>query len=185
MSKETFEKNIGELITTIECCLDNKWNLPSLILIYSGIDIMAWLNLPSDKEETKKKDFIEWATKYLLPNSKLKCSPDDLYGARCSLLHTYTAESRSSRSGSAKEIYYAWGDRSTDELQQTINDKRYQVIAVHIKELFDSLVNGVELFQKELSNNSKKAQLVYKRADKFFTNMESIPYKIPSTHYSP
>ena len=185
MSKETFEKNIGELITTINCCLNNKWNLPSLILIYSGIDIMAWLNLPSNRERNTKADFIEWTTKYLLSNSKLKCSADDLYGARCALVHTYTAESHSSQRGNAKVIYYAWGDRSSNELQQIINEMGYRGIAMHIKELFDAFVNGVELFRKDLSNNTEKAQLVYKRTNKFFINIRDIPYKIPLDHYLP
>jgi hypothetical protein len=185
MSKETFEKNIGELITTIDYCLNSKWNLPSLILIYSGIDILAWLNLPSNREKNTKADFIKWATNYLLPNSKLKCTADDLYGARCSLVHTYTAESHSSRRGSAKVIYYAWGDGNSNELQQVINKMGYQGVAIHIKELFDAFVNGVKLFKNDLSNSIEKAQLVYKRADKFFINIRDIPYKIPSDYYVP
>jgi hypothetical protein len=185
MSKETFEKNIEELITTINFCLNKKWNLPSLILIYSGIDIMAWLNLPSNREKNTNKDFIEWTTKYLLYNSKLKCSADDLYGARCSLVHTYTAESSSSQRGNVKEIYYAWGDRSSNELQKRIDNTGRPVIVIHIRELFNSFVNGVDLFQKDLCNNTKKAKLVYKRTNKFFINIRDIPYKIPLDRYLP
>jgi len=184
MSKEAFEKNIEELITTIRCCLDNKWNLPSLILIYSGIDIMAWLNLPSTRERNTRSDFIKWIDKYLLPNSELKCSADDLYGARCSIVHTYTAESDLSQRGDAKEIYYAWENRNSNELQQIINERQHQGIAVHIKELFDAFVKGVELFKKDLSKNIKKAELVYERTNKFFINTEDIPYKVPLDHYS-
>jgi hypothetical protein len=44
-------------------------------------------------------------------------------------------------------------------------------------------VNGVELFKEALSNNAEKAQLVYKRTDKFFINIGDVPYKIPSAYY--
>ena len=172
MSKETFEKNIGELISTIDYCLKSKWNLPSLILIYSGIDIMAWLNIPNDRAQNKRADFIEWATRYLLPNSTLKCSADDLYGARCSLVHTYTAESISSQRGNAREIYYAWGNKSGNELQQIMNRVGNQSIAIHIKELFNAFKNGVELFKKISQITVKKLDLYIDALTNFLSILE-------------
>lgn len=41
MSQQIFEDNIKDLIAAIKSCMKNRLFLPSLILSYSGIDIMA------------------------------------------------------------------------------------------------------------------------------------------------
>ena len=35
------EKNLNDIIKSIEICLNEKLQIPSLILLYSGIDIMG------------------------------------------------------------------------------------------------------------------------------------------------
>lgn len=105
MTQQVFERNAEELLTAIEACLRSRLLLPGLLLLYAGIDIMAWLNRPKSHADVQRSDFVEWAEKYLLPGTKLACSAIDLYAARCSLLHSYTAESRLSREGKAKQVF--------------------------------------------------------------------------------
>lgn len=77
------------------------------MLLYAQIDIAASLNRPVSKSQVTREDFKNWVNQYLLPNSNLDCSADDLYAARCGLLHTYMAESKASRAGKAKQTFYA------------------------------------------------------------------------------
>lgn len=110
MDQDILEKNFLGLLTTIETCFKDKKILPGLILLYAHIDIVASLNRPPSKDEGTRQDFKDWVNQYLLPNSSLSCSADDLYAARCGLVHSYIAEARLTRSGNAKQIFYAWGD---------------------------------------------------------------------------
>jgi hypothetical protein len=75
----------------------------ALIVLYAGIDSLAWLS--ADEEIVTGKSFIAWTERYMLPGRFLRGIGTDLYAARCALLHTRTAQSRLSRSGSARQIW--------------------------------------------------------------------------------
>ena len=64
MTQETFEANIEELLTAIEACVRSRLLLPGLLLIYAGIDIMAWLNGPRSHTDVARSDFIEWTLRH-------------------------------------------------------------------------------------------------------------------------
>ena len=84
--------------------------IPTLALLYSGIDTMAWLGLPDNQEDVTPEDFIQWADRYLFPDSGIPCTALDLYSSRCGIVHSMTAESRIIRQGIAKGVYYARGN---------------------------------------------------------------------------
>jgi hypothetical protein len=89
----------------------------ALALIYSTIDALAALSRPINEADTNRKVFKKWVNDYM-ELQKLNCSADDIYGARCGVLHTYKTESRESRQGSAKRLVYMW--RSGSEPNPTI-----------------------------------------------------------------
>lgn len=59
-----------------------------ILLILCGIDAMAYLAMPASQEDVTRSDFVRWVERY----SKFPCKEQltglDLYGARCSMLHT-------------------------------------------------------------------------------------------------
>jgi len=55
MSKQVIENNINEIIDTIQLTLNVKKHLPTLILIFSAIDVLAWLNLPHANADVTRK----------------------------------------------------------------------------------------------------------------------------------
>jgi hypothetical protein len=57
----------------------------TLLLIYAAIDAMAFLNMPANQTEVTRKDFINWAEKYLKFPCKAQLTGVDLYGARCGI----------------------------------------------------------------------------------------------------
>lgn len=167
------EKNFFGLLTAIEACFKGKQILPGLILLYAHIDIVASLNRPASKDEGTRQDFKDWVNQYLLPGSSLSCSVDDLYAARCGLVHSYIAEARLTRSGDAKQIFYAWGTAEGEKLQKRVKKVGLdsKAVVVHVDELLKAFIAGLDRFMEDLSHDSQKEQLVYERAGKFFAHI--------------
>lgn len=178
MSKTIIERHFKELEEAIQLTLDAKKQLPTLILIYSSIDILAWLNRPSTHPDVVRSDFISWVDNYLLPDSNLHCSSIDLYAARCGIIHSYAAESKLSREGKAKQIWYTWGKGEVKRLESRIKQAKLDniAVAVQIEELFNALKSGLVRFITSLDADPNHAKSVYERAHrKLFTN---IPHNL-------
>lgn len=160
------------IIKSIAQCIKGKYFMPSLILIYSGVDIMSWFNLSITQEEVQCKDFVDWVEKYLLPGSKLKCSGIDLYAARCSIVHSYSFESRKTKKGKARRIYYAWGNGRVEDLKKIILFHGENAISVHINDLFSAFKQGIKEFRTDIKISFEKNKAVYEKEKKFiFTNI--------------
>ena len=81
-------------------------------LIYCGIDAMAYLSLPSERDEVQGKDFIDWADKYLSPklsDGTRLVTGTELYSARCGLVHTHCAESDLTKKRGVRVVLYSYG----------------------------------------------------------------------------
>lgn len=169
MSQEGFERNLQELLASVEICLASGFRLPALLLLYSGIDIIAWLDRPSGQADVQRKDFIAWVEKYLLPDSGLRCNALELFAARCGLLHSYTSQSRLSRGGSARQIFYSFGSARPKEIQSLIDATgTIPAVALKLEELFDAFRRGLEKFKGALSSDTQHATLVYQRAGEWY-----------------
>ena len=83
----------------IETVLTHKRYRAAIILIYAGMDAMAFLDMPAGQDEVTRTDFMKWTDRYIRFPCKEQLTGADLYGARCSLLHVYGADSRMSRTG--------------------------------------------------------------------------------------
>lgn len=160
---------VRNILSAIDLCLKNELITPSLILIYSTIDIMAWLDREVSHEDVQRDDFIHWVETYLLSGSELSCRAIDLYAARCSLLHSNTAESALTRKGDATRIFYAWGIAQKQNLEKLIDSvDASSAKAIHIEALFSSLQIGVAKFLLSIENDPRHATLVYERSAKCF-----------------
>jgi hypothetical protein len=82
-------QNISNHFNAINLCLSNNLRMPALVLIYSGIDMLAALGRPQSNPNVTRKDFINWCEHYLVPAGFNQCTPIDLYAARCGVVHTY------------------------------------------------------------------------------------------------
>ena len=72
------------------------------------MDAMAFLSMPEGKQKVDRSDFKAWIKKYMKTDSAqpYQYNEDDLYGARCGIVHTYTAESDLSRENKCRKIVY-------------------------------------------------------------------------------
>jgi len=171
MDADEIEKRIAHLFAAIQNCMDKKYMLPALILVYSIMDTMAWLNRDEQHDDVTRSDFLAWVDTFLMPDSDLSCSSTDLYAARCSLLHSYSAESKLSREGKASQVFYAWGNADEKDLQKLIDwVNTHDAKAVHIDKLYTALKVAVQRFLAV----TKHAELIKRRADKFFTSMPPV-----------
>jgi len=155
----------------IRVSLENKSYAATVILVLSGIDTMAFLNMPKNQQEVKQKDFVEWADKYIKFPCKEQLTGMDLYGARCGMLHQYGTGSNLSRQGKCRRIAYV--DESIPEVSYN-SEVSKKVVVVSIKALVDAFFRGIDKFLIELFSDNKKVQIVEERFKKI---AHTFPYE--------
>jgi len=135
-----------------------------MILIFSIIDILGWM---AYGDMSVKKRFTYWLDTFATLNNSV--SSLDLYSARCGVLHTMTPKSDLSKKLKAKQLYYSWGDSSSELLKESIKlTGKENVSVIHINELFEIIKVGY--------NNFKKSTLYFEyiklRKELQFSNIE-------------
>ena len=141
--------------------LDKKgFMTQGLVVLYSAIDTLAWVNLPSG--DVTRTAFKDWVDQYMLSTYPLPCTAEDLYAARCALLHSHTAESKSSREGNARQIFYYGKDRSKEWIDSIV-DGQTNVVVVRALDIKLSFGAGVQAFAMELLTDVSRAKQVRDR----------------------
>src|SRR5690242_2714284 len=82
------------MLAGIDACLKAECLVSGVALIFAAVDALSALTRPAYASETTRAVYIDWVRRYLLPESNIHCTAEDLYGARCGVLHTYNTESR-------------------------------------------------------------------------------------------
>jgi hypothetical protein len=162
-------KNVDELRKAPGVCLRNKYWLSAVKLIYSGIDNLAWLSRVHEGPNVSGRDFVDFVSKYLLPGSGLRCSSEELYGARCGLLDSNTAESGISRSGKARYLTYATGLSSEEGgYEYILPEFRRKSVVVNINKLYSAYDRSVDRLNRRISKKADFADLIYRRSIKLY-----------------
>lgn len=162
-------QNIYELRKAPKVCLQNEYWLSAVKLIYSGIDNLAWLSREHDRPNVEKEDFMSFANKYLLPDSELTCSSEELYSARCGLLHCNTAESGISRSGKARYLSYATGLSSEEGGYEHVRpESRDRHVVVSIDKLYKAYDKSIDRLNQKISQEANFADLIYRHSIKLY-----------------
>ena len=99
---------MNEFTISIKLLLDKDHTLPALVMLYAAMDIFGSLSRPESEADTKGGYFKNWVNEYLLAKPA-KLMAEDLWAARCALLHTHTASSKLSRDGVARQLHYFRG----------------------------------------------------------------------------
>jgi hypothetical protein len=132
----------------IRVALQNECYRAAVILTYSGIDTMAFLNMPSQQVDVTKDDFVEWAEKYIHFPGKEQLTGLDMYGARCGALHNYGTSSRLYREGQCRQIGYTTG-RNIPAISYAPHISK-SLVLVSIEALAEAFFNGVNKFLIDL-----------------------------------
>ncbi|CAO3418055.1 hypothetical protein [Azospirillum doebereinerae] len=168
MSVDDLLGNVDDHLKAIALCLDNDLGTPALVLIYTGIDILAALSRPALVRKTGKRQFIKWAEHYMGCQDRIGVSGLDLYAARCGIVHTATPESSLTEDGNARRIFYSWGRENPSEPSVGVEDPSRTHTVVRIEDLAGALTASVALFREEIREDSGMASLVRQRSGKLF-----------------
>ena len=154
----------------IRVTLEHECIGASLVLIYCGIDTMAFLDMPpKDVEEVSGADFKAWVDKYLRFDGVQALTGEEVWGARCGVVHTLGVESRSTRRQSApcRKVLYMW-KANVPFLRKPDSD----LVWVEVNALADAFFSGVDKFVVHLFDS--RAELAEAR---FKTLVREYPYK--------
>lgn len=145
-----------------------------LILIYSGIDTMAFLDMPENQPKVTRLDFIRWAERYIRFPCKEQLTGADLYGARCAMVHQYGIDSDMSRGGECRRIGYM--DKGVPEIKFNPEIAK-DLVVVSVEALKKAFSDGVDQFLVQAFADRAKASIVEKRLHEL---LQAFPYKRPS-----
>lgn len=158
-----FGSVVEGILKGIRHCLQGESWGAVLILTYVGIDVMAYLGLQEGKEEQTRRDFIRWVERYMrLPTGK-SYNGTDLYAARSSILHRYSAESDMTKKGKARSVVYCHG--RYPPIQE---HPAKLLVMLEIGALVSSFVEGMERFLSEVLADEKRKSVVQPRLRKLF-----------------
>ncbi len=154
----------GGIKKGIQIAIDNECFDSAVVLILSGIDSMAYLNMPGEQEDVTKNDFIKWADQYIKFPCKEQLTGLDLYGARCAMLHSFGVVSKLSREGKCRIVGYM--DKSIPEVRYNPNVSK-KLVMVSVPALAESFFQAIDQFLVDLFANPAKAKVAEKRLHSF------------------
>jgi len=164
-----------DLCTGITGCLAQtpRLGLPALILLYAGIDGMAWSSLPEGRDNVTGEDFQRWAKTYLLPDSGLECTEADLWAARCGLVHSQIMDSKFARKGGARHLWYHLGPGNLFLIPIGEQSKALPV-TISIDQLFAVFRRGIERFFEQIENDAALEEIVFSRERRYYDEVRCI-----------
>ena len=137
----------------------NKHHESVLILLFSWVDRLAWLSV--ENEYSYGKDFKRWLNNYLfVEGNTLPCNADDLWAARCAILHTGTAEAKDVKNGKARSVLYYGG-----QIEVTAKNSNKQVY-VNIGHLHVGLIQASKQFLIHLKKNTDQLAVANEKLGK-------------------
>lgn len=154
----------------IQVAIDNGCLGSAIILIFSGMDAMAFLGMPEGQEDVSRADFISWANRYVRFPCREQLSGADMYGARCGMLHNYSAYSRMTRNGECRIVGYM--DKSVPEVRYNSGVSK-ELVLVSVPALAEAFFRGVDQFLIDLFSDGGRAQLGEERLRKL---VHCLPY---------
>ena len=149
----------------IEVTLDNKCYGSAVILIYAGIDALVHLGIPKAQMEATDRDFISWVEKYIKIGSKNQITGEELYSARCAVLHAYGVESRRTRKGTARMIAYM--DKGSPPIRYSPKIHA-NLVLLSIEALAKAFYEGIDRFLIDIFADSKMRPVIEARLPKLF-----------------
>ena len=144
--------------------------LTALILSYSTIDTLSWLAAKGDEEHVDSR-FVRWVDRFMLPAAPgLNCTAEELYAARCGVIHTMTSDSRLHQRNPLRRIVYAWGKAQSAALQSRIDRSpwRGKIVTVHLRDLTDGVRLGAAQFFEDALTDARLTKRIKDKEGKFF-----------------
>ncbi|MFZ0794810.1 MAG: hypothetical protein WAM65_13635, partial [Candidatus Korobacteraceae bacterium] len=125
-----------------------------LTIIYSGIDSFGLLAAPPGVLDASGNTFMQWCERYILTRLQsihgTSITSEDLWGARCGLLHTSTPLASREHEGKARQIFYQFKDKT---LVNMILNTPQMPVRIDIANLGFAFEEGGIAFFTDLKND--------------------------------
>jgi hypothetical protein len=164
------------LFEGIRSCQERACIHSTLILIYTMMDVSAFLDLPPNNRHSSGAAFVAWTKRYMQPEDALGVTADDLWIARCGVVHGLMGgrDKASAKSiEGIQKIHYAYGKQPPipSELLSTMEPPTPRVM-IHIDHFVNSLQNATLRFIDDILSDPQKTADVGERLNKTFANLE-------------
>ncbi|HDY7429420.1 TPA: hypothetical protein RQJ38_004552 [Vibrio vulnificus] len=170
MVHSNLDKYFLSVIESVDLLHQNKFMGQALTIIYSTIDACGLLDAPDFQDKATGNTFKSWVNKYMLEDDALECNADDLWGARCAVLHTHTSTSDLSKANKVREIQYISGPPQHPVVEAFMVASKDigqgKAIGVNIDLLVIDFLNAIAKFSTEFSVRAKKSEVCSERASK-------------------
>lgn len=114
--EQAINKVLADNLKAMNALLESRCYLQLLTILYASVDQFSWL--VCGKSEQDGADFKKWCDDYLRKYGNVDLTADELWAARCAVLHTLTSVSRDTRKG-VNEVYYTIGQVSVTEKRKS------------------------------------------------------------------
>lgn len=161
-TEQSLLRVVQDLIAAVRKLENDGLFMPALILTYSSIDIVAALDRPEHTASTSGAVFKAWVTDYLLKNSELTCTAEEIWGARCGLLHTHTLDSDRSRAGSVRTVSLVKSLKPDviRFIQREFDNQGTNTVVIDYDTFVSSFVFGVARFLESFRSDPTKRKRV-------------------------
>jgi len=156
---------LNGILKPIDLLLSNDFERAALVLLYSGMDAMAFMSLPAEKNSVTRKDYIAWAEQYIHFPCTGQVTGLELYGARCGVLHTFTPDSELTRDNKARRIVYI--NHHTPEVSYDPSEPE-DIVVMSVHGLYKAFLAGVQQFLADLLLDKSREALALTRLDAMF-----------------
>jgi hypothetical protein len=160
---------------SIQLLLDARHTLPALIVLFAGLDVLGSLLRPELEADTAGRYFKEWANKYMVSHAHLPCTAEDLWGARCGLLHTHTSASKLSREGKVRQLHYSRGPLPLKTKQGISALELKGKLILDVDALYGAFKNGCQRFMDDIQADSQLAKRVLHHSARLFGGWNYVP----------
>lgn len=174
---DKWDQLLKQLASSLGVLCRERLIMPYLMMFYASIDIFAYVYAGGDDTKSGER-FRSFCDKYITVNLDGAKSAD-LWGARCSILHTASPGSTHSRKGRARELLYSWGTGSVKINQKVIAEsctpEKYWAVSIESLEM--ALCNGMESFAQDLLSDPVLNKMCMDRVNKSYS-MIPVPKRL-------
>ena len=154
------------IMSAIDVLFEKECVTWGLMIIMCGIDLMSNLDRPEGNSENTPEDFKNWVKKYIRLRDDNILTPDDLWGARNAMLHTYGVFSKDVRSGKAKIITWVPNRLVPMRYDPEADQNLVMVDPSAFREAFSK---GVSDFRSSTLSDTKKKPIIEQRLPELIT----------------
>ena len=152
---------------------DNDDFAGALVLFFTYCDAVGSLIRPKERNRTEAQYFKEFVRDYILPHCNTDISSDDLWGARCGILHTYSPYSDLSekKDSTVRKIVYVGNRYQADFCHEVMKSENQEdLVFIDPYDLFNGFIDGIVSFLKIVDQDDHLRDRVLIHAEKYLDN---------------